>query len=139
MFRVEFYPNDDRAGWRVFRKCEFRFCDRNMGKIVDQEHFPDANRISHGRTMLSRSARPLALLWKCHMPTTDFMMGVSMGDVINLRRFKKRTEKEQSAKQAEVNRARFGRTKPERTLDQQRSSRASKLLDQHRIDGEDAS
>ncbi|HXQ07312.1 MAG TPA: DUF4169 family protein [Bradyrhizobium sp.] len=62
-----------------------------------------------------------------------------MGDVINLKRFKKRAEKQQSAKQAEVNRTRFGRTKSERTLDQQRSSRASDLLDQHRIDGEDAS
>jgi len=67
------------------------------------------------------------------------MMGASMGDVVNLKRFKKRTEREQSAKQAEANRIRFGRTKSERTLDQQRSSRASDLLDQHRIDGEDAS
>ncbi|HMH41868.1 MAG TPA: DUF4169 family protein [Pyrinomonadaceae bacterium] len=62
-----------------------------------------------------------------------------MGNVVNLNRFKKRAEKQQSAKQAEVNRTRFGRTKSERTLDQQRSSRASDLLDQHRIDGEDAS
>jgi Domain of unknown function (DUF4169) len=67
------------------------------------------------------------------------MTGASMGDVINLKRFKKRAEKRQSAKQAEADRARFGRTKSERTLDQQRSSRASDLLDQHRIDGEDAS
>jgi Domain of unknown function (DUF4169) len=67
------------------------------------------------------------------------MMGASMGDVVNLKRFKKRGERKQSAKQAEANRTRFGRTKSERTLDQQRSSRASDLLDQHRIDGEDAS
>ncbi len=62
-----------------------------------------------------------------------------MGDVVNLRRFKKRGEREQSAKQAEVNRARFGRTKSERVLDEKRMTRASDLLDQHRIDGEDAS
>jgi Domain of unknown function (DUF4169) len=67
------------------------------------------------------------------------MTGASMGNVVNLNRFKKRAEKQQSTKQAEVNRTRFGRTKSERTLDQQRSSRASDLLDQHRIDGEDAS
>jgi hypothetical protein len=67
------------------------------------------------------------------------MTGASMGEVINLKRFKKRAEKQYSAKQAEANRTRFGRTKSERTLDQQRSSRASDLLDQHRIDGEDAS
>ena len=62
-----------------------------------------------------------------------------MGDVVNLKRFKKRGEREQSAKQAEANRARFGRTKSERALDEQRMTRASDVLDQHRIDGEDAS
>jgi hypothetical protein len=62
-----------------------------------------------------------------------------MGDVVNLKRFKKRLEREQSAKHADTNRARFGRTKSERTLDEQRKTRASDLLDQHRIDGEDAS
>ena len=62
-----------------------------------------------------------------------------MGDVVNLKRFRKRAEKEQSAKQADANRTRFGRTKSERALEQQRAKRASDLLDQHRIDGEDAS
>jgi uncharacterized protein DUF4169 len=61
-----------------------------------------------------------------------------MGDVVNLKRFKKRTEREQSAKQAEANRSRFGRTKSERLLEKQRTKRANDLLDQHRIDGEDA-
>jgi len=60
-----------------------------------------------------------------------------MGDVVNLKRFKKRAEREASAKQADANRTRFGRTKSERVLDEQRSSRAKDLLDQHRIDGED--
>jgi hypothetical protein len=67
------------------------------------------------------------------------MMGTIMGDLVNLKRFKKRIARDQSAKQAETNRARFGRTKTERTLDQQRASRANDVLDQHRIDGEDAS
>ncbi len=62
-----------------------------------------------------------------------------MGDVVNLKRFKKRTEREQSAKQAEANRTRFGRTKSERVLEERRTQRANELLDQHRIDGEDAS
>ena len=62
-----------------------------------------------------------------------------MGDVVNLKRFKKRTERAQSAKQADANRARFGRTKSERVLDEARTKSASYLLDQHRIDGEDAS
>ena len=60
-----------------------------------------------------------------------------MGDVVNLKRFKKRTEREQSAKQADANRARFGRTKSERVVDERRAKRADDLLNQHRIDGED--
>jgi len=67
------------------------------------------------------------------------MMEAGMGEVVNLKRFKKRTERKQSAKQAEANRTRFGRTKSERVLEEQRTKRASELLDQHRIDGEDAS
>ena len=62
-----------------------------------------------------------------------------MGDLVNLKRFKKRTEREQSAKQADANRARFGRAKSERVLDERRTKSANDLLDQHRIDGEDAS
>jgi hypothetical protein len=67
------------------------------------------------------------------------MTEASMGNVVNLKRFKKRAAREQSAKQAEANRARFGRTKSERILEQGRTDRANDLLDQHRIDGEDAS
>jgi hypothetical protein len=67
------------------------------------------------------------------------MMGASMGDVVNLKRFKKRGEKVQSEKQAEANRARFGRTKSERALDEINNDRASRLLDQHQIDDGDAS
>jgi hypothetical protein len=67
------------------------------------------------------------------------MMEMVMGETINLKRFKKRAARDQSAKQADANRARFGRTKSERALDQQRASRAKHVLDQHHIDGEDAS
>jgi hypothetical protein len=67
------------------------------------------------------------------------MTEASMGNVVNLKRFKKRAAREQSAKQAEANRARFGRAKSERILEQRRTERANDLLDQHRIDGEDAS
>jgi Domain of unknown function (DUF4169) len=67
------------------------------------------------------------------------MMGTNMGDVVNLKRVKKRNEREASAKQADANRARFGRTKSERALDESTKDRASQVLDQHRIDGGDAS
>ena len=60
-----------------------------------------------------------------------------MGDIVNLKRFRKRAEREQSAKQAEANRTRFGRTKSQRVLEERRAERAGDLLDQHRIDGED--
>ena len=62
-----------------------------------------------------------------------------MGNIVNLKRFKKRLERERAAQQADTSRARFGRTKSERTLAEQRKTRASELLDQHRMDGEDAS
>ena len=64
---------------------------------------------------------------------------MAMGDVVNLKRFRKRSEREQAAKEAEANRTRFGRSKSERAADAMRARRASELLDQHRIDGEDAS
>ncbi len=62
-----------------------------------------------------------------------------MGEVVNLKRFRKRIEREQSAQQAEANRARFGRNKSERMSDEKRNTRASQLLDQHRLEGEDGS
>jgi hypothetical protein len=67
------------------------------------------------------------------------MMEVGMGDIVNLKRFKKRNEREQSAKQADANRARFGRTKSERALDEHAKDRASDLLEQHKLDDGDAS
>jgi len=62
-----------------------------------------------------------------------------MGDLINLKRFKKRLEREQSAQQAEANRAKSGRTKSERIVAERRTKRAADLLDQHKLDGGDAS
>jgi len=62
-----------------------------------------------------------------------------MGEIVNLKQFKKRTAREEAAKQAETNRARFGRSKSERERDEQREKRAAELLNQHRLDGEDAS
>ena len=62
-----------------------------------------------------------------------------MGDVINLKRFRKRAERDQAAKEADANRTRFGRTKSERDVEKRPAKRARDLLDQHRIDGEDAS
>ena len=61
-----------------------------------------------------------------------------MGDIVNLKRFKKRTEREQAAKQADNNRALFGRTKSERARDEFVAERSAQLLEGHRIDGGDS-
>jgi hypothetical protein len=63
----------------------------------------------------------------------------SMGDLVNLKQFKKRVAREKSEQEAAANRARFGRTRPERELDKARADHARDLVDQHRIDGGDAS
>ena len=62
-----------------------------------------------------------------------------MGDVINLNKRRKHAERKQAAAIADVNRTRFGRTIAERDLSKQKIMRDMRLLDQHRIDGEDAS
>jgi hypothetical protein len=65
--------------------------------------------------------------------------GMAMGEIVNLKRFRKRSEREQAAKDADANRARFGRTKSEREAEAMRTRRANEILEQHRIDGGDAS
>jgi Domain of unknown function (DUF4169) len=67
------------------------------------------------------------------------MTGAGMGDLVNLKQFRKRAAKERSEQEAAANRTRFGRTRSERELEELRTERASEHLDQHRIDGEDAS
>ena len=62
-----------------------------------------------------------------------------MGNLVNLRQFKKRSAREQSEELAAANRALFGRTRAERVCVELEASRANDLLDQHRIDGGDAS
>ena len=60
-----------------------------------------------------------------------------MGNIINLNRFRKRVEREASAKQADANRTKFGRTKAERSAEEKRAAQAKRHLDQHRIEGEE--
>lgn len=56
-----------------------------------------------------------------------------MSHVINLNRFRKRAQRDSQAKQADANRARFGRTKAEREADEQREQRLREVHEQHRI------
>jgi len=67
------------------------------------------------------------------------MTGPAMGDLINLNKFRKRAEKERSEREAAANRSKFGRTRSEREREEARNERARELLDQHQIDGGEAS
>ncbi len=69
----------------------------------------------------------------------SIVVGTAMGNLVNLKRFKKRREREQSERQADTNRALHGRTKSQRAADDKRAARERELLDQHRIDGEGTS
>ena len=60
-----------------------------------------------------------------------------MGDVVNLKRFKKKIEREHAAQRADENRARHGRTKAERRRDATAERKLTDRLDQHRLGEED--
>ncbi len=62
-----------------------------------------------------------------------------MGEVVNLKRFRKRVAREQAAAKAEANRAKFGRTKEERDRAEALTRQSEKVLEQHRIEREDQS
>jgi Domain of unknown function (DUF4169) len=53
-------------------------------------------------------------------------------DLINLRRVRKNKTREETEKQAEANRQKFGRTKTEKTLTQSEAARAQKSFDGHK-------
>ena len=59
-----------------------------------------------------------------------------MGDLLNLKQFKKRVERVEAATKAETNRALYGRTKGEKKRDGLRAQHAGNSLDGHRIDDE---
>ena len=59
-----------------------------------------------------------------------------MGDADNLKRFKKQAARDQAAKKADAQRARFGRSKAERKQQEEEIKKLNTVLDHHRI-GED--
>ena len=69
-------------------------------------------------------------------PTGTNYNGATVGDLLNLKQFKKRAGRDGAAKKAETNRALFGRTKTEKKRDELRAQRSGKFLDGHRIDDE---
>lgn len=57
-----------------------------------------------------------------------------MADLINLKKFKKRAERDKAATAAETNRVRFGRTKAQKSLDERNARRVEHFLDQRFLD-----
>lgn len=57
-----------------------------------------------------------------------------MADVINFNKARKARDKEAGKVAAAENRARFGRTKADRSLDQARAEKAERALDQAKLD-----
>jgi len=59
-----------------------------------------------------------------------------MGDIVNLKRFKKRAARDSAARDADARRASFGRTRAERKQQEEQNRKLNVTLDRHRI-GED--
>jgi hypothetical protein len=57
-----------------------------------------------------------------------------MGDVVNLRRARKRAERELGERKAAANRLLHGRSKAERELESKREAKANRDLDRHRVE-----
>jgi hypothetical protein len=59
-----------------------------------------------------------------------------MGEVINLRSFRKSKQRDERARKAAGNRARGGRTKGERKRDEAKTEATVSFLDEHKLDSE---
>ena len=57
-----------------------------------------------------------------------------MGEIVNLRQFRKQKARAEAEKTAEQNRASFGRTKAERELTDAERDKAARHVDGHRLD-----
>ena len=57
-----------------------------------------------------------------------------MGDIVNLRRARKKAERQFAEQKASANRLLHGRSKAERELEAKRDAKAGRDLDRHRIE-----
>jgi len=62
---------------------------------------------------------------------------LEMGDIVNLRKFRKQAKKREDAERAAANRIVHGRSKAEREIDEKRTNKLSRHLDAHKIDSGD--
>ena len=58
----------------------------------------------------------------------------SVSNVVKLNRFRKKKQREEKAKQAEINRIRHGRTQAEKDLELAERARAARLLEGKRLE-----
>ena len=66
--------------------------------------------------------------------TRDRIVECGMGDVVNLRRARKKAQRELAEREASANRLLYGRSKAQRDLDSERDAKASRDLERHRIE-----
>ena len=62
---------------------------------------------------------------------------LEMGEIVNLRKFRKQAKKREDAEHAAANRIVHGRSKAEREIDERRTSKLHRHLDAHKIDSGD--
>jgi hypothetical protein len=118
--------------------CEFRPLPPKMG-------FESC----HGGTCLLAclvrreiTAAPAATLWAYLAPKPrardlhhpERLIECRMGDIVNLRRARKKAERQLAERTAAVNRLQHGRSKAERELEAKRDVKARRDLDRHRIE-----
>ena len=60
----------------------------------------------------------------------------ALGDIINLKRFRKTKARSEADREAATNRALFGRTRAERERDEREQKKLHDVVDQHRIEDE---
>jgi len=60
-----------------------------------------------------------------------------MGEVVNLKRYKKRIARDQAAENAQEKRTRYGRTKSQRQQEQEQKRMLDTTLDGHRLGEEE--
>jgi hypothetical protein len=66
--------------------------------------------------------------------TPERLIECGMGEIINLRRARKKAERQRAERTASANRLRYGRSKAERHLEGKRDLKARRDLDRHRIE-----
>ena len=66
--------------------------------------------------------------------TRDRIVECGMGDVVNLRRARKKAQRELAEREASANRLLYGRSKAQRDLDSERDAKSSRELERHRIE-----